>query len=660
MNKPRTIHALKRSAFFFALLTVASLGWGDQIVKYGQPEFLGQPCRSKQVNAGRVVVDRADGRERFVLTNINEATGMELLFVDFENDRGQVYTAPAGAGSWALNEVPGDRLVIGTFYDGTFVVFDLKKMEFIRTVKFPGEQYIWRLVRGADGRLYGGTYPGARLGALDLDTYTFEDLGAPAPPNLYLQSISATPEGLIVCYFGQQEPKTLVFDPATKKFSAMPTGMEKIVTGVSWNGYYLSGSQAFRGRSFEKIDPVPFPVPPAAKGEWTVDPLTSEETLYLRQGTAIYRHEKTGNRLELVADINLRGGGLMAVNRKGELMGVRGQDYFSIRPGDRELSLKPIPVEGRGRSTLFLKVDSRERLWGGPRFGQTLFCLDTATLQATNTRTVCDGGGEVYDVAFLGKKIYTASYAGGDITEFDPDLPWDQWNRKNPRPVASVGGSSGKSTRYIRPTGGILAVDGKLYSGWMAQYGTYGGAVAVTDPQTGKTELIENPLGAQAVEGLAVDGRFAYVGTSLSANGLPDKKGEWARFGVIDLASKKVVWQKVFEQAKSVRPVVLDSATRRAAMVVEGELRVFDTARRRFVTDFGPSLSRITSRSIAAPGNGILYAGIDRKIMAINLKSGRGEDVGKLPAPITHVTATRDGTVYVTCETDVYRLKRMK
>jgi hypothetical protein len=355
-----------------------------------------------------------------------------------------------------------------------------------------------------------------------------------------------------------------------------------------------------------------------------------------------------------VTDIDLRGGWLMAVTRKGELLGVRGQDYFVIRPGDRDLNLKPIPVEGRGRPTLFLKADPNNRLWGGPRFGQTLFWLDTSTLKITNTGTVCDGGGEVYDVAFLNNRVYTASYAGGDITEFDPGLPWDQWNRKNPRPVASV------SPAYIRPTGGILAVNGKLYSGWMAKYGTYGGAVAVTDPQTGKTEIIENPLGAQSVEGLAVDGRFAYVGTSLTANGLPDKAGEWARFGVIDLASRKVVHQTVFEKAKSVRPLVLDSATRRVAMVVEGKLRVFETVRRHFVSAIGPSLPRLSSHSIAAPGNGILYAGSDRKVLAISLKNGRADVIGVMPAAVTNVTVGGDGTVFVSCEADVYRIKPIR
>ncbi len=129
---------------------------------------------------------------------------------------------------------------------------------------------------------------------------------------------------------------------------------------------------------------------------------------------------------------------------------------------------------------------------------------------------------------------------------------------------------------------------------------------------------------------------------------------------MIDLATKKAVWQEVFEQAKAVRPLVLDSATRRVAMVVEGRLRVFDTARRRFVSDFGPSLPRLTSRSIAAPGNGILYAGSDRQVLAISLKTGRSEHVGELPAAVNHVAATRDGTVYVSCNTDVYRLRPLK
>jgi hypothetical protein len=63
-------------------------------------EHLGQPCRAKNMLASRLVVDRADGRERLVVTNMNEDTGCELIFIDFERDTGEVYRAPAGSGSW--------------------------------------------------------------------------------------------------------------------------------------------------------------------------------------------------------------------------------------------------------------------------------------------------------------------------------------------------------------------------------------------------------------------------------------------------------------------------------------------------------------------------------------------------------------------------------
>ena len=55
----------------------------------------------------------------------------------------------------------------------------------------------------------------------------------------------------------------------------------------------------------------------------------------------------------------------------------------------------------------------------------------------------------------------------------------------------------------------------------MAKDGVYGGAVAVTDPSSGATDLLENPFGRQTVSGLALDDAFLYVGTSLEANGLP-------------------------------------------------------------------------------------------------------------------------------------------
>ncbi|MGC8861663.1 MAG: hypothetical protein ACP5R5_02690, partial [Armatimonadota bacterium] len=248
----------------------------------GRIEHLGQPCRAKNVLATRVVRDRADGRERFVLTNMNEQSGCELIFIDYEKNTGRVIRAPAGAGSWALNEVPGDRLIVGTFYDGAFMVFDLKKMEFVRVSKFPGESYIWNLAMGGDGRIYGGTYGGGKLGALDLTTYEVEDCGAPSPPNMYLRYVSALPDGRILCSFGQEKPEVLIYDPASRKFSPPPDTIKGVMSGVTWNGFFIAGSQVY-DKALQPIDP-PFPVPPPEKGGWSVlANATTDDTLYLRK-----------------------------------------------------------------------------------------------------------------------------------------------------------------------------------------------------------------------------------------------------------------------------------------------------------------------------------------------------------------------------------------
>jgi outer membrane protein assembly factor BamB len=631
----------------------ASVALAGTTTAAAQIETLGQPCRAKQVLAGRVVTERRDGHEWFVLTNDNETHGAELLFIDFQKDTGQMFPAPAGAGSWALNEVQGDRLVVGTFYDGMFMVFDLKQRKFVKTISFPGESYIWNLAVGSDGRVYGGTYPGGKLGALNLDTYTVEDCGAPAPPNQYLRNVSATPEGLILCSFGMQKPDNLLYDPATKQFSPLPKQLEGASLGVTWNGFFLVGAQVYRGREFQIVDPPPFPVPPADKGSWYVDTyLTTPETLFLHQGNAVYRYARGDAALTLLADIDLRGGRLLAGDRQGDLLGVRGQDYFVIKPGDKTLRLRPIPVEGRGRPTLFLKADDQGRLWGGPHFGQTLFYCNLRSRKVVNTGVICDAGGEVYDVTFLDGKVYAASYAGGDITCYDPRARWNQWDHQNPKPLATVGPD------YIRPTGGILTgADGKLYSGWMAKYGTYGGAVAITDPTSGKTERIENPLGEQAISGLAVDGHLAYIGTSLEANGLPGKTGESPGFGVLDLTTRKVLFTQRFEGAGGVRSVVFDAATKRVAMVVGDRLHVFDAARSEFVTDLPADLPRVTSSSLVAPGNGTLLYGNEKTVLALDLRDSKITPVGTLPAKVTNIAADRKGAVYVSCDADLYRLR---
>jgi hypothetical protein len=623
-------------------------------------ELIGQPCRSFNVLAGRVIAgaEGAAGAERLVLTNMNETSGCELIFIDLKTGKGKTCRAPAGAGAWALNVVPGNRMIVGTFFDGMFMTFDLGAMAFTKTAKFPGEQYIWNLAAGNDGRIYGGTYPGGRLGALDLDSNAVESFDNPAKPNLYLRNVSATPDGRILCQWGMDKITTMLFDPKTKKFAPVPAQLKGIQIGVTWNGYFLSGntwdgkpgsSLVFKGPDFQAVSPAPFPTPP---GKWRIDTYaTTAKMLFLRdEKNEVYRFEAGGKTLQRITDFDIRGQ-LLAGTANGGIAGVRGQDYFVLGPGSTEQHLRPIPVESGPRPSHFLRMDDRNRLWGGPTFGQTLFYMDVNSKKVVNTSQVCDSGGEVYDVCFLNGKTYAAAYSGGDIIEYDPDQPWDQWNNKNPRTLEHLG-----SKGYIRPVAGIVVgPDHKLYAGWMAHYGTYGGAISITDPADGKTQLIENPLGEQAIAGVASDGRFLYAGTSLSANGLPNKKDESPKFGMIDQATRKVVFSKTFEKAGGVDRLLREPRSGMIAFCVDGKISIFDPSRRA-ITPTGADVPTATGPRMAWAGEAQLCYAHEKSIVFLDLKTLKAATVAEAPVHIQALTATLDGTVYVACATKVYRV----
>lgn len=645
----------------FFLLTIFLLASNSRAA-----ELLGEPCRSANVLASGLV--HANGKEYFAMVNMNEISHAELILIDTKTGEGKSFKAPAGAGCWAMQQVDPHRVVLGTYYDGMFMVFDLNSMKFTKTIQFPGEQYLWNFAIGNDGRLYTGTYPGGKLGALDLTNYTVQDFGNPAKPNMYCRLVSTLPDGKIFCFFEEATPQRFIFDPKTKQFSPAPAAMDHISDGVVWNDYFL-GSQAYDGKSpvaFDKdlkgIDPPPFPLPPGNK-PWAVNTsLTTNQDLYISQGDTLYRFGPRDDHLIKEFQADLHGGHVTARAADGTYYGFRGQRYFTVRPGDRQIQLHPFPTELSPREILFVEIDPHGIIWGGPTFGLTLFSLDPATKKFVNTDTVCNGGGEVYDVTFFNDKVYAASYSGGDITEYDPRLPWDQFENKNPRNLVHLADHG-----YIRPIAGITVGDDHLlYSGWMAEYGTYGGAVAITDPQTGKTDLIKNPLGEEDVSGIAVDDHYIYVGTTLSANGLPSKPNATVSFGAIDKSTHKVAYTHSFNSG-AISMLARDRKTGIVAFVTDDGIHLFDPSKLSAKQDplllppklprANPSANDGTASCLAAPGDGHLYFASGNTVYSLDLKTM--QIAAAATAPVDHIerlAISPNGAIYISASTRVYRL----
>jgi outer membrane protein assembly factor BamB len=629
---------------------------------------LGQPVTARNILAGIVTTDPRTGRETLVLSNNNEFTGAELIFVDLETGAGRVVRAPAGAGIEGLTELPGHRLALGTFYDGTVMVFDMQTMQFVKTARFGNETYLWGFAIGSDGRAYFGSFPGGKLGALDLTTYAIEDLGAPAAPNLYLRAVFPTSDGRILCHFIAERPVWLLYDPSTHRFDPVSQQFADLTTAARWDAYIVSGQTAFAGADLYPAPASSLPVSSANAAEmfglrlsplrhpqqikWDINaPLTTRDTLYIDQGESLWKFHKGDAKLTLVSSHSLRGSAILGETRDGRTVGVRGQDYFITRSGAPTMQFLRIPGDASPRLISFLRADPTGRIWAGPPFGQTLCWLDPATAKAANTANISDSGGEVFDLAFLDGFTYAAAYSGGEIIQYDPAKPWDQWDQTNPRTIAHIG------PEFIRPTGGITVGPGRrLYSGWTAGRG-YGGAIAITDPRTGQTELIRNPLGAQQVMGVVTDGTLLYAGTGLGGTALPDKTNESPRFGIIDPLSKDVLWQEALEGANRVRVIGYDAATHTVVTIVDNHVRLFDTVSRSFDSR-GQGAPVVASWSNGIPGDGTLYYGSSKQVLALDLARGSLSVVADAPGYVNNVTVGPDNTIYFGVAADLYAIRR--
>jgi hypothetical protein len=613
-------------------------------------ELLGQPCLARNMHNGCLVQDK--GRDFFVLTNTNEITNVELIFIDIEAGTGETYPAPTGSGAWALQKLPGNQLGVGTYYNGTFLIFDVPSRKWVKSVKFPGEDYLWSFAIGGDNRLYTGTYPGAKLGALDLKTGKVESWSTPGKPNLYLRNVSTLPDGRIYCYFGTEKPISFVFDPKTKEFTSTPEAMHTVTAGVTWNGYFVSGKKAYRMPDLVEVDPLPFPIP-SGTTEWQVHLAMSDaKALVVQQGSSLYRFHVGETELTKIASVPTTGISMFAVNEAGHVFGTRGQDYFISQVDPQKLRLEGVPGPSSPREVFFLSTDDKNRLWGGPPFGQTLFYQDLTTGKVTNTRGVSNRGGEVYDVEVMDGIAYGVSYVGGEIIRYDPSQPWNHIGGVNPRVIAKAG------PEFIRPAAGITnGGDGKLYSGWWAKYGTYGGAVAITDPTNGATELIRNPLGTQAISGLAVHQGQAMIGTTLAGNGLPSQPNASAKFGVYDLAARKTLFTQEFPGATSVSRVTYDPQTRLTVCIIsrsENSLAIFDPSVMQFRETKG-KLKNLRPGYLTAAGPGRIAFSEKKKLYLLDLATGTVTDRGSAPENIHCITFAPDGRLYVACGAAVYR-----
>lgn len=601
--------------------------------------LVGHPCRNFNILGMTAFLDPKDGREKIVFSSFAAGSTGKLVFVDVESGEGEALTLPGDEGAWALYNLDNQRLLVGTCArSGYLHALELADRQWLEPLRDPkgNETYIWNLCRGTDGRVYGGTYNDCVLLRYDPAAHKLENVGRASPnlKNLYSRNVYSEIPGKILVYCGMAEEHLSLYDIETggfERFGPASAKVKQISPDYLW---VESGSEmlCYSTQTLAEVSlaDAPLPAPPAKpySGSWQQTSLSD-----------------------------------------GRICATRGQEYYIFSPtatyakgtddaASGALPLPPlraIPTERPPTRVHTLIADADGKLWGASGFGQTIFSYDPKRDSMWNSQVVCETGGEVYGMVFMGPRLFLSAYAGGDHVVYDPREPWDQVANVNPRTLQSV------APAYIRPEArSVQGPDGHFWTGWMARYGRYGGAITRVHAETLEVTQWDELVPDQAVMAIGADERYLYFATGGAANGLADKEEVFA-FGVLSTEGE-VLYQHRFALGRRPRRIAHLSpqaataekrvSKTRVIVAVDDELWPFDAEQFTWAEPIAIG-ARIDCLLPLASGDLLIFAGEQ----VWRYAAGQVHALGATSGSVHTATQTPDGEVYFAVKTGVYQLE---
>jgi sugar lactone lactonase YvrE len=570
-----------------------------------------EPCRNFNILGVVSLIDPKDGREKLVLSNFAAGSVGNLIFIDTKTHEGETIPLPGDSGAWAILPL-GDKLLVGTCPDyGYLHSLDLRKREWAKPLRIESEKYIWNFALGSDGRVYGGTYPGCVLLRYDPEKHELANVGRVSEhaKNMYSRHVYGLSPGRIIVGGGMDTPFLRVWDIGSETFGDFGAAGETV---KQITDSFICTAQGDRLRFYETA---------------TLEPVEG--------GLAETWSAMVENK-EIALNDRLRVGYISLAD--GSKAGVKGQDYFIQQPGDNgRPEFRPIPVLAPATRIHTVISDGEGVLWGSSGFGQTIFRYDPRDGSYWNSGAVCNAGGEVYGMAFVGDELFMAAYAGGDHIVYRPSEPWDQYGNVNPRTLRPVG------PELIRPHGKtVVGPDGGIWTGWMAKYGVYGGGLSRIDAVTKEVTSWYDPVPGQEIGGLTADAERLYFTTGTGGNGLK-ARDEPAHFAVWE-PEGRISFLHRFDSGE--RGGVLLAAASYVWIRVGNEIAVFDPRTLVFVQrlPLGEGCG-----CIIADGPDRIAAFGQKTLFSIDVKRMTAEPLGALPGNVSTAARTPDGTLYFNC-----------
>lgn len=421
----------------------------------------------------------------------------------------------------------------------------------------PEATAVFDLETGADGRIWGGTYPDGALFSFTPSSGTFSSSGTVAPGRQYVRSVAV--DGTYA-YVGVGPSSPTIYrvnlnDTAQRSEIRTPVSLVSgHISEMEIYGRYLatnvpsgtttSGAAYTGQRYLYDTRTGSWDVPANMPGQSPVGTDSLGRFFYVASRTLYAVDSATGERTALtVTDLNA---GRDRTVYQGTLGGVQGEWLVAYLPDTGIQAINLSTYEEKRFDFTFeatnLRMKSLEpgpngRLYAGGYGGASLAVIDPATgasEQYPKDRAAKNVIGEVEGMAAQGPYQFLGTYTGAKIFRYDTRQEWV--DGVNPELIADL-----SSRGQDRPMAWATAGD-RTFFGTVPGYGKLGGALGIIDTPTSVPRTVSEPVPGQSIVSMAAQGSVVYGGTSRWGGLGVRPTAPTAEIFAYDAAQNKVLW----------------------------------------------------------------------------------------------------------------------
>lgn len=480
--------------------------WQGEILRVPVPKTRDPFINTPFISLGR----DASGEERFWISTWNSCVGCLGVMVT-ESGKARIYRFGSSRHGGFYSAVAEDADTLWLCGDLSRVVrLTLSTGEFTEYATGAPEALVFQgmVLDKVSGKLFVCAFPYTVTTAFSFNIHTQKTVQVHVDtcPERYMRYNFPNGDGSYSCILHTPGASLLRWDPSTE------------VIAYQRFADYLDIEQMAGGSTYSVIDdgtghwylPGHGWYDPVTQCVQAVDPTPMREmTWFARRGQYTWGTDEQENGVASIGIWDMTNGSVkmvctipdcsshninLTMDEKIVAVTIYGDFYrFDGRNGVLEVS-KRLPTDAIGTVDCLCRIDDT-RLLGTPFISQRFWEVNLRTKEGYDCGRAAPGAGEVLQTWKMGQQVYMAAYAGGELTEYNPEQ--HPHFPENPRVVADP-------PEGMRPVAGTD--DGRhIYYSCSHPYGALGSVLTKYDTVTGMASYHDDPLPGQCLHSLYYD-----------------------------------------------------------------------------------------------------------------------------------------------------------